>query len=122
MTLEPFNLERALAGEPVCTRDGREVKQLTYFKESDELFPIYGILDGELHCWNTNGSFNNFPIFSKEDLFMKSKVVEAFFNVYLSDGQVWVGINNYLTLEDAVNNGRDNEYYIKTIRVTNEPT
>lgn len=32
--LKPFDLEKALAGEPVVTRQGEEVTQLTLFKTS----------------------------------------------------------------------------------------
>lgn len=36
--MKPFNLEEAIAGKPVITRDGEDVKELHYFKNCNELF------------------------------------------------------------------------------------
>lgn len=65
-----FNKDRALAGDPVITRDGREVKQLTWFEDAQRWA---GTIDAELKTWKGDGSFlfdnAKYPL----DLFMKPK-------------------------------------------------
>lgn len=36
MNLKPFNLERALAGDPIVTRDRRKVIEFYYFKKANQ--------------------------------------------------------------------------------------
>lgn len=54
--MKPFNLEKALAGAPVVTRDGRKVKQLMLFKTLD-IFCLGGVMDGKLHYWTRRGKW-----------------------------------------------------------------
>ena len=54
-TLKPFNLERALAGDPVVTKSGRQVEQITLFNASGHC--IAGVVDGFLHKWQNDGKF-----------------------------------------------------------------
>jgi hypothetical protein len=56
MKLEKFDLEKALNGAKVVTRDGREVKQLTKF-EGLSLDSLGGVLDNQLRTWTTQGLF-----------------------------------------------------------------
>ena len=63
--MRPFNLEAALAGAPVVTRDGREVTQLVMFDCHDNL-PVAGVLDGIIHLWSVEGKSGPY----KFDLFM----------------------------------------------------
>lgn len=50
--MKPFNLERALAGDPVITRDGREVKIAGYNPKTHEGVRILGWLaDGVSTAW-----------------------------------------------------------------------
>jgi hypothetical protein len=42
MELEKFDLERALAGEPVITRLGKEVTQLVKFEADRQVYPLMG--------------------------------------------------------------------------------
>lgn len=69
--MKPFNLEEALAGEPVQLRGGRKAKLI--FKVPDELvfsgglrpeYPLLGFIykhNGELHhikeCWSLDGGY-----------------------------------------------------------------
>lgn len=34
--MKPFDLEKAISGHPLCTRDGRKVLELHYFKNASE--------------------------------------------------------------------------------------
>lgn len=65
---KPFNLEKALAGEPVVTRDGREVKDL--HKSAFNLYPIRGYVDGMNLLFSIKGEFV-IGMNDKFDLFMK---------------------------------------------------
>jgi len=81
--MEKFDLERALAGEPVCTRDGREVAQLTKFDVKDKRC-LVGVVDGMLLSWTYKGDCFGNGKESKYDLFMKYAKDElfVFINVY----------------------------------------
>lgn len=67
----PFNLEKALTGEPVMTRDGKEVTQLTLFTV-DSVYNLAGVVDGVLLRYTSEGEYlRNEPHYL--DLFMKAK-------------------------------------------------
>lgn len=51
--MKPFNLEAALAGAPVCTRDGREVTQLHKF--DGVTYGLVGVIQGQLYTWSVDG-------------------------------------------------------------------
>lgn len=52
----PFNLEKALAGEPVVTRGGQEVTQLTAF-ETNSIYKLAGVVGGELYRFTEEGVY-----------------------------------------------------------------
>ena len=70
--MKPFNLEAALRGEKVVTRDGREVTQLTHF-EIKSAYRLYGVVSGRLYIWFGDGSFATDLKESDYDLFMATK-------------------------------------------------
>lgn len=71
--LIPFNLEAALAGEPVVTRDRLEdVTQLTTFETSRGVI-LVGVMAGNVQTWTKNGEFHESGKISDYDLFMKPK-------------------------------------------------
>lgn len=74
--MKPFDLEKALAGEPVITKEGKEVTQLTYF-DTIERHCLYGVVDGEVYSWNIDGK-----IFIDPDLFMAPKIKKRWVNLY----------------------------------------
>jgi len=53
--MNPFNLEAALRGEPVVTRDGRPVKIAGYNEEAFENRQILGWLHGGVWAWTKAG-------------------------------------------------------------------
>jgi hypothetical protein len=86
-----FNLERALAGEPVITRDGKEVTQLVYFESIDD-YRVYGVVDKRVKLWAIGGEFwkgGEGPL----DLFMKPKENAIWLNVYKDrdSGELFIG-------------------------------
>lgn len=67
----PFNLEKALTGEPVVTRDGKEVTQLTLFTV-DSVYNLAGVVDGVLLRYTSEGEYLR-DEFHELDLLMKAK-------------------------------------------------
>ena len=122
MELEKFDLERALAGEPVITRDGREVTQLTLFNVENNIYPLYGVVNNTIVRWTSEGIYYKFSEKDDGDLFMKPKVVERFYNVYCNEtiNHLLLG-EGFRTKEEAKENAKNQLNYVKTIRVTNEP-
>jgi hypothetical protein len=72
--MDKFDLQRALAGEPVCTRDGREVTQLVKFDAPNDRDVVVGVFDGKVNYWSIDGKWD---LCSKQlsdfDLLMKHK-------------------------------------------------
>jgi len=72
-----FNLERANAGEPVCTRDGRDV-EISGFNRGNVPYPVCGVIflgknkeDRFRSVWNNEGKFSVFADFDMNlDLMM----------------------------------------------------
>jgi hypothetical protein len=112
-----FNLERALAGEPVITRDGHEVYELVKF-DSVHSYPITGIIDGLLHRWTIDGKeFSHHSDESSLDLFMKPKENAIWVNVYKRiDGRLAIG--NYYYTEAQANEKSLGCNSIKIIKIT----
>lgn len=57
--LKPFNLEKAKAGKPVCTRDGRKARIICFDLNNDE-YPIVAVItnngkEDELYKYDING-------------------------------------------------------------------
>jgi hypothetical protein len=85
--MKKFDLEKALAGEAVVTRDGRDVTQLTKFDCSANHDPIWGVIEGELMSFSIEGNYLRYP--SSYDLFMAES--ERWVNVYWDEEQ---GLHN----------------------------
>ena len=118
--MEPFDLERALAGEPVVTRDGREVTEIYFFKTFEGTYPLVGIIDGEKCSYTTKGK-NYSSKNSDFDLFMKPKVVEGWFNVYQDNEYGLIMSSSYPSEKEAKEKMINRHFeYIKTIKITNE--
>lgn len=67
--MKEFNLARALAGDPVITRDGKRVSELFHTKTLKDRLSVLAIIDGELVHYSKEGKYfvNNDSI---NDLFM----------------------------------------------------
>ncbi len=80
--MKEFNLERALAGDKVVTRDGREVTQLTQFKTSHGIV-LGAIVDNRLDNWNENGVYDRKSYNENVwDLFMDPQTTNLWINVH----------------------------------------
>lgn len=52
-----FNLEAALRGSPVVTRDGHPVIQLTYFKDCTESYCLCAVVNDRLESFTREGRY-----------------------------------------------------------------
>jgi hypothetical protein len=126
MKLEKFDLEKALNGAKVVTRDGREVTQLTKFNASGE-FEIYGVVDGMIDCWDDNGEAGMLDT-PEGDLFLVAEPKRVWANVLkYPNGDLWVASECFPTFEAARNFAIKNQKtqlfkkgYVKTIEITDE--
>lgn len=73
--LEPFDIVRAKAGEPVCTIDGEDVKILC-FDRNNKFFPIVALVGYEeiMSSYSSEGKFLLSSENSEFDLMMKVEV------------------------------------------------
>lgn len=117
--MEPFDLERALAGEPVVTRIGEEVTQLHLFNAPITDYPLVGVLKDQIIHWCKNGKGYSTGGNSHLDLFMKPKVVEGWVNVYQEGDSLWTSFAHE-SEERAKQTIGKFATYIKTIKITNE--
>jgi hypothetical protein len=67
--MKPFDLSAALAGAPVCTRDGREVTQLVKF-DCERGYCVFGVAEGgPVSVWYESGRCLE-SVESNNDIFM----------------------------------------------------
>jgi hypothetical protein len=123
MKTRPFNLEEALNGAKVVTRDGREVRQLTKFEGvTTESYSLVGVLGRYMCSWADDGRFND--VFGEEqskDLFIAVEPRRAWVNVWrdVTDGGITIG-KQHESREEAESRAKFDRYYIKTIEITDE--
>jgi len=72
--MKPFDKEKALAGDPVITRDGSEVLNLTEFPAATGKYTLAGTLHGLIEMWTSTGKFYKDST-GDGDLFMAPKKV-----------------------------------------------
>lgn len=121
--MEKFNLERALAGEPVCTRDGKDVTQLARFDIKQGKQCLIGVLDYELERWTIEGNYFLNKTEAQADLFMKPKENVIWVNVYKNSfNALLIGVAHETEEEAKKQKTPDNfdAIYIKTIRITDK--
>lgn len=90
--MKPFDLDAALAGKPVVTRDGSKVDQIILFPER-VIYPVVVHIEGydSIYQLSKNGivdPFQKFPYGAKRsqfDLFMAPTTVTKWVNLYPSD-------------------------------------
>ena len=83
--MKPFDLERALAGDPVVTRDGEPVTQLTQFIGLDSEEALFGVQDKKVRRWFLDGKYIA-DDYSRLDLFMAPVKREGWVNIYPKSG------------------------------------
>lgn len=123
--MKPFNLERALAGDPVCTRDRRKVLQLFYADKAMDHSQVLAVLDSKIvNCYFKNGSYYENGEECANDLFMAEKPKKKLwiavetekvnFHFYSTS----YAYESYESLEEAVN--KNFKYQVIEIEIDTE--
>lgn len=69
--MKPFNLERALAGDPVITRNGKQATETHYFKTAcKDTEKFRAVIGGSVFMFDDKGKVNGSYASSDLDLFM----------------------------------------------------
>ena len=100
-----------------------EVTELHNFTTIEGVFTLLGVVGGYLHSWKINGDHESL-LTSPNDLFIVSKVIRKYQNVYYnsSTNDMFVGKLLYDSNEQAKQNIDiwNQHTYIKTIEITHE--
>jgi len=115
--MKPFDLEKALAGEPVVTRDGRPVTQLIKFEAIvEDGYVIYGVVNNKIFNFLDSGKYDRTFESHCFDLFMAEP--ERWVNVYYDEriNKFWKSAfyNNEKFAKEVANG---NAYYQATIQI-----
>ena len=89
--MKPFNLQEALAGKPVVTRDGRKVEQLFYLDKAENEFKLRAVVDGSITAYTDNGCFYS-EVITESDLFMAPEKREYWAGVCEKEGYIYYKI------------------------------
>jgi hypothetical protein len=91
MNTKPFNLQDALAGKPVVTRDGRKVVSIARL-EGGFPYSVVAVLQGngesalpgsgDVKTFTTTGTFSVVQTESAHDLFMAAEKRTGYINIY----------------------------------------
>lgn len=115
MNLIPFNLSRALYGDPVVTREGRKVLEI-HCMAKDVKHPVIAIIEdyGDSMQFTKSGMvIHNTEVY---DLFMAPKTEKRWVNLYYTNGYITTSII-YKSKEDATFTEDYPSNYLETIEV-----
>lgn len=120
MKTQKFDLEKALNGAKVVTRNGKEVKQLTHFDASYKYaYHLYGVIGEHIYSWTKTGQYDHFNDHHEHDLFIAVEPNRIWVNVYVTDDSIHTG-GNYNSLKAAKKAIQKGFNYIKTIEITDQ--
>jgi hypothetical protein len=108
--MKKFNLEKAVAGEKLVTRDGREVTEFVYFKTEKTDSPCCAIVGGAALWFGTNGTAFGKDNPKQYDLFMAPKTRTVYVQVFDNTADAPVPALKAVAFE----NKGDAEYNVKT--------
>ena len=88
--MSEFNLEKALSGERIETRGGREITQLVKFNTNSGCV-LYGldVENDHVEQWLIDGRYHGINPECDGDLIMSPKRVNGFVNVYNNISPTW---------------------------------
>lgn len=114
--MKPFELQKALEGKKVITREGKNVTQLTLFDVNNHIL-LAAVVEGELLKFLENGKVNSSDILSPNDLFMAD--TGSWINLFYDKDRdtFWLGVNRYETEEEAQSNLTDHKWYQTSIKL-----
>ena len=121
--MKPFNLEAALRGEPVITRDGRKVHEVIAFsKQECNKYPyvVFALYKGAISysSFTKDGFVNDKNTPSPRDLFMAPRTREGWVPLFRNaSGKTYI-IDLYNTKEEAENAWKHSPLYITSTKIT----
>lgn len=124
MNLKPFDLEAAKAGKPVCTRDGRKARIMSFDRKSllgGKKYLIVALVEDDtkeeeiMYSYNEKGKvLVESDMIYEEDLMMLPEKKEGWINIYKDNDMVYC---IYKTKEEAIKNKSIGDGYITTIKI-----
>ena len=125
MKTKPFNLEEALNGAKVVTRNGDEVTQLHKFNVK-KFHCLCGVLDEDILSWTIDGAFWDKENSHSRDLLLVVEPKRIYLNVYEHNNGIFVSQRSFSNRENAIKDKNNYEgsfpfcKYIKTIEIRDE--
>lgn len=120
--MKPFDLEKAKAGSPVCTRSGEKARIICFDANNDQ-YPIIALIyiineNGEVPLSFTKGGRYMGLEEDSKDLFMVAEKKEGWINLYsFLEDEECIG-RVYATREEAMSKRLREDYkYIDTIKI-----
>lgn len=121
--MKPFDLEKAKASAPVCTRDGKDARIICFNAKGE--YPIIALIqdiDDNEHSVECAEQYTNKGEFYKSidimpDLMMKEIHHEGWINIYKSKTNTECGGIIYNSEKDAKKYKSNNANYITTIKI-----
>ena len=111
--MKPFNLEAARRGEPIICRDGTIPTEFYHFETAyNNSKKIVAVVGGDRMNFNDNGVYIDCMTESSLDLFMQSKTVTGWVNIYKSYNAKYEHNTNFIysTKEEALLNKAYKDY------------
>lgn len=124
LNLKPFDLEAAKQGKPVCTRDGRKVRIISFdrkFLFKGVSYPIIALVEDTakeetIYGYNEKGKViieNDTPY--KDDLMMLPQKKEGWINLFKNNHEDILAAGVFPSREEAVSNCPPS--YLGTIKI-----
>ena len=109
--MKPFDLEKAKAGKPVCTRDGRKARILCFDLDNED-YKIAAAISMDNHkgekveTYTIDGRCEDINIKKSLDLMMVSGKKKGWINVYrdVNTGKPFCDCEIYDSKDDAISN------------------
>ena len=95
--MKEFNLQKALEGKPVITRNGELVTEIVQFANIKSPYCIAGVCNGTIYTWSIDGEIDvNSDLKQKKDLFMAEKNETIWINVWknFKDGSLSASVHS----------------------------
>lgn len=108
---KPFNLQDALQGKSIITRDGRSVKIAGYNPEANHYYSLVGWVNGETQSWSMDGKYYRGGE-SDDDLFMASETKDVWVVLFQSKAKDILS-HAYETEEYAYDALRHHSHYFE---------
>lgn len=122
LNLKKFDLEAAKAGKPVCTRDGRKARIISFDRHGEDCPIIALVVDSknaeceEVIDYTLDGICNeNIINHNKYDLMMLTRKKEGWVNIYKDFEDTVCCV--YPTEKEALEDGETEKDYITTIKI-----